>query len=179
MRWFQLMLSAGLVLGVMTGCVPLWQPDVSRVVEVPVESLASPLFWKVVAAGGLAFLLRLTVVVRAPMMTPARWMGMLIVAFFVQVVLSRTFPGTWFYMGVDWLTSLAGVGPVVLVAVGMLLGLRGGFAGLFPLLLYFVYRDESLLRFVAMPAFIVHGLDALYLSAKLRHHIAQDPSARS
>ncbi|MEE2750848.1 MAG: hypothetical protein VX519_05420 [Myxococcota bacterium] len=177
MRWFQVMLPAGL--GLMAGCVPLWEPDVSRVMEIPVETLASGLFWQVVAVGALAFLLRMSIAVRAPMMTPARWMGMLIVSFACQVVLSRTFPGTWFYIGVEWLHALAGIGPVVLVIVGMILGLRGGFAGAFPLLLYFVYRDESLLRFVALPAFLVHAADALYLQAKLRHHLSQDASARS
>ena len=91
MRWFQVILLAGL--GLMAGCVPLWEPDVSRVVEIPVETLASGLFWKVIAVGGLAFLLRMSLAVRAPMMTPARWMGMLIVSFGCQVVLVQTAVG--------------------------------------------------------------------------------------
>ena len=87
--------------------------------------------------------------------------------------------GTWAYMAVESLSSLAGIGPVVLVALGMIIGLRRGFAGVFPVMLYFVYRDESLLKFVAIPAFSVHAADALYLAARLKHHLSQAPAPRS
>lgn len=174
MRRFGVWLSVGLVLSLIGGCVPLLEPDVTLVREVPVETLVSPLFWKVLAVGGLAFLLRMALAVRAPMMSPARWMGFLLISFGVQALLSWTFFGTWAYMAVESLSSLAGLGPVMLVVLGLVLGLSKGFVGLFPVLLYFVYRDESLLRFVAMPAFLFHAVDAVYLGAKLKHHLRQD-----
>jgi hypothetical protein len=179
MRWFRVGLSVGVLSSLLGGCVPLWEPDVTRVIEVPVETLLSPLFWKVVALGGLAFLLRMALAVRAPMMSPARWMGFLVVSLGVQVLLSRTFMGTWAYMAVESLSSLAGIGPVVLVGLGLIVGLRKEFAGVFPVLLYFVYRDESLLRFVAIPAFSAHAADALYLVARLKHHLSQATTPHS